>query len=146
MNCARFESRLARYVESDLTLIEARRVEVHLAHCAECREEVHLLADVLPALGAARPLPSPWNGWKDLRRHMHELPPALPAPRPRPRASRRAGKLLLAAALALTASLVAAGLASAGARDDYPLAREISKRNDAIVEELGGAAIRPERE
>ena len=134
MNCGRFENRLAEYIESRLPLIEARRVEVHLTHCSVCREEAHLLADVLPALRRARKSPPAWNGWKDLRRRMRETPPPLPAPRLRPR---RAGKLMLAAALALSGCLVAASLVSAAERGDSSLAREFSKHNSTISKELG---------
>lgn len=134
MNCNRFENRLAEYIDSRLPLLEARRVEVHLTHCSVCREEAHLLADVMPALRRARKSPPAWNGWKDLRKRMRETPPPLPAPRLRPR---RAGKLMLAAALALTGCLAAAGLVSASARDDSPLAREFSRHNSTISKELG---------
>ena len=50
MNCQEWEQRVALHVENDLPAEEARRVEEHLAGCAECRELLEDLRESQAAL------------------------------------------------------------------------------------------------
>jgi anti-sigma factor RsiW len=51
MNCQEWEQQVALHVENDLPAEEARRVEEHLAGCAECRE---LLEDLRASQAALK--------------------------------------------------------------------------------------------
>lgn len=63
MNCEALKPLLSGYVDSELTLEEATRVQNHLSHCSECRHELQELRDIEGVTAAMKHEPLPDVFW-----------------------------------------------------------------------------------
>jgi len=107
MDCNQIRAGLVGYIDGDLSGDDKLRVELHVAECYDCREELDELGRLLELSDAALKHPCPVDRFEDLKVKLADAEPApIPMP-PRPRLRFREALLKLAAA-AVVIALIAA--------------------------------------
>ena len=116
MDCRDIQADFIRYLDDDLSQEERLRVELHIAGCYRCREELDELGRLLELCGDVIEHPCPVDRFDELRERLASAEPEYtPVPR-RPELRRRELVSKLAIAAAIIGALVASPLLIKGAR------------------------------
>lgn len=100
MTCRHSQELLAAFLEGDLDAATRDRLDVHLAGCTNCSEELFALRQVDRLLKNASSIRCPDGIWETLNQRMAQAPPARTLPRSH-------GQLAPAWSLAVAATLLA---------------------------------------
>ena len=116
MDCIEIRARFIGYIDGDLSGDERLRVEVHVAQCYDCREELDEMGRLLELSDAALKHPCPVDRFEDLKARLEDAEPApIPMP-PRPRLRVRETLLKLAVAAVIIALIAASPFLIRGAK------------------------------
>jgi|GEM_PF-899561 len=116
MDCRDIQADFIRYLDDDLSEEEGLRVELHIAECYRCREQLDELGRLLEACRDVIEHPCPVDRFDELRQRLPSVdPPYTPVPR-RPELRRRELIRKLAVAAVIVAALAASPLLVKGAR------------------------------
>jgi anti-sigma factor RsiW len=116
MDCSEIRAGFIGYIDGDLSDDERLRVELHVAQCYDCREELDEIGRLLELSDAALKHPSPVDRFEDLRVRLADAEPApVPMP-PRPRLRVREMLVRLAVAAIVIALIAASPFLIRGAR------------------------------
>ncbi|MGH9340149.1 MAG: anti-sigma factor family protein [Acidobacteriota bacterium] len=70
--CKRISARLSDYLDGELAPQDEREAEVHLEHCANCRQELARLRDVSQVLQSTAAAPEAPEQWPEIHRKLRE--------------------------------------------------------------------------
>ncbi len=116
MDCSEIQADFVRYMDGDLSEEERLQVELHVAECYSCREQLDELARILEVCGDVMEHPCPVDRFDELTERLASVePPYTPVPR-RPELRRRELLRKLAVAAVIIAALAASPLLVKGAR------------------------------
>ncbi len=116
MDCSEIREGFIGYIDGDLSDDEKLRVELHVAECYDCREELDEIGRLLELSEAALKHPSPVDRFEDLKVRLTDAEPApIPMP-PRPKLRVREMLVRLAVAAIVIALIAASPLLIRGAR------------------------------
>lgn len=107
-DCGEIRTKLIDYVEDDLSQEDKLSVELHVAQCYACREELDELGRLLEVCGAALQHPSPSDRFKELKLRLESGEPQYDPVLPRPGSRRSSAWHKLAVAAVVIVVLAAA--------------------------------------
>lgn len=107
-DCGEIRTKLLDYVEEDLSLEDKLSVELHVAQCYACREELDELGRLLEVCGAALQHPNPSDRFEELKLRLEAGEPQYDPVLPRRGSRRRSAWQRLAVAAVLIVVLAAA--------------------------------------
>jgi anti-sigma factor RsiW len=105
--CGEIKAKLVDYVDDGLSLEERLAVEVHIARCYVCREDVEEVARLLELCGAALRHPNPRDRFEELKQRLESGEPQCDPVLPRRGSRRRSTRHKLAVAAAVIVLLAA---------------------------------------
>lgn len=116
MDCSQIKMGFIGYIDGDLSEDEKLRVELHVAQCYSCREELDEIGRLLELSDAALKHPSPVDRFEDLKERLADAEPELiPVPR-RPKLRAREVLYKLAVAAIVIALIAASPFLIRGAK------------------------------
>jgi predicted anti-sigma-YlaC factor YlaD len=116
MDCIEIRAGFVGYIDGDLSGDEKLRVELHVAQCYDCREELDEMGRLLELSDAALKHPCPVDRFEDLKARLAEAEPAPIPMLPRPRLRVREALLKLAVAAVVIALIAASPFLIRGAK------------------------------
>jgi len=134
MDCIEIRAGFVGYIDGDLSGDERLRVELHVAECYDCREELDEMGRLLELSDAALKHPCPVDRFEDLKARLPDAEPA-PIPMPsRPRFRVREVLLKLAVAAMVIALIAASPILINGARRLFtPIEGTTALGNGAVL-------------
>ena len=135
MDCSEIRAGFIGYIDGDLSGDERLRVELHVAECYDCREELDEMGGLLELSDAALKHPCPVDRFEDLKARLADAEPAPIPMLPRPRLRVREALLKLAVAAVVIALIAASPFFIRGAKRLFtPLEGMTALGNGAAVE------------